>query len=233
MVRLDDGAGAARRTAAGRRLVRRPPSSPPRTGTGPGSYRDEVVRQDFRERLGSMEDYLAELGVRVELPRSPPSQSAAGLPAHPAHQPVQPDHPAAAAGGRERAADDPARSVLAVRAGDRFGDNGLVGRVPRAREGDVLHIDNFLLSCRVFARGIEQACLAAVLRHARDAGSAVVGDYRRTAKNGNVADLYPRNGFRHRRATTARTTTFRHDLLDIPAVPEHIRLTDRIGVDAA
>jgi predicted enzyme involved in methoxymalonyl-ACP biosynthesis len=142
--------------------------------------------------------------------------------------------------------DDPAALVLTIRSADRFGDNGLVGAILARRDQDGLHIDNFVLSCRVFSRGIEQACLATVLGYARDTGAgAVLGTYRRTAKNGIVADLFPRFGFERTEgdgeddgdgdgdgesvgaaSTTAATTSaFRHDLTVELEPPPHIRLT--------
>jgi predicted enzyme involved in methoxymalonyl-ACP biosynthesis len=96
------------------------------------------------------------------------------------------------------------------------------------RDGDDVHIDNFLLSCRVFSRNIEQACLAAVLRHARATGAkAVHGTYRATPKNGNVKDFYLRNGFTPVEAD-GTTATFRHDLAEIAEPPEHVRLTENL-----
>jgi FkbH-like protein len=128
---------------------------------------------------------------------------------------------------------DPSTSVLAIHASDRFGDNGLVGAVFTRRDGNAVHIDNFVLSCRVFSRGIEQACLSAVLRQARAAGAeAVFGGYRKTAKNGVVCDLLPRYGF-ERITDDGTTATFRHDLADITARPEHIRMTEDLGGDPA
>ena len=92
------------------------------------------------------------------------------------------------------------------------------------REDDVVRIENFLLSCRVFSRGIEQACLAEVLRQARDTGArAVLAGYRPTAKNGKVADLYPRHGFTPVEGPWPRS--FRHDLTELIEIPEHLALT--------
>jgi predicted enzyme involved in methoxymalonyl-ACP biosynthesis len=85
----------------------------------------------------------------------------------------------------------------------------------------------------VFARGIEQACLASVLHHAKSTGaSAVYGTYRATLKNGKVRDLYPRHGFTHH-STDGTSATFRHDLIDIIARPDHIQLTERVGGSVA
>lgn len=196
-------------------------------------YRDEVARQDFRESAGSIEGYLAGLGIEVELadagPEQVPRVSQLSLRTNQFNLTTRRLQPADVTA----LLDDPAARVLTVHSRDRFGDNGLVGVLFLRQGAGLTRIDNFLLSCRVFARGIEQTCLAAVLRHARATGvTAVVADYRRTAKNGIVAGLYPRHGFAAA-GEDGTTTTFRHDLLDIPAVPEHIRLTDRIGVDAA
>ncbi len=49
--------------------------------------------------------------------------------------------------------------VLRVRVSDRFGDYGLVGAMIARISGDVLHVDNLLLSCRVLGRGVEHAML--------------------------------------------------------------------------
>ena len=90
----------------------------------------------------------------------------------------------------------PDRLVLALRLKDRFTDHGLVGSLVAVREGDVLRIDSWLLSCRVFARTAEQFMLAAVARHALAQGAtAVTGEYVPSARNGVVADLYGRLGF--------------------------------------
>lgn len=196
-------------------------------------YRDELARQDFRRSFSSLTDYLAELAVEVELGEAGPEQvprvsqlSLRTNQFNPTTWRLQPRDVS-------DLLDDPYARVLTVRSRDRFGENGLVGALFLRRDGDLERIENFLLSCRVFGRGIEQACLAAVLRHARAGGaSAVLASYRPTAKNRIVADLWPRYGFTPL-VEDAGATTFRHDLHDIPAVPEHIRLTDRIGVDAA
>ena len=124
---------------------------------------------------------------------------------------------------RERL-DRPDTLVLAVHAADRFGDNGLVGAVFTHREDDAVHIDNFLLSCRVFARGVEQATLSALLRHAQQSGAtAVHGHYRRSAKNTKVRDFYPVHGFDTVYEDTGRAD-FRHDLTRIAPPPEHVQL---------
>jgi FkbH-like protein len=118
---------------------------------------------------------------------------------------------------------DPAAQVLAIYASDMFGDSGLVGAVFTRRDADVVQIVNFVLSCRVFSRGIEQACLASVLADARAAGaSAVLAGFRPSKKNAKVRDFYPDNGF-VLVSSDPRETVYRHDLAAIGAV-DHIEL---------
>ena len=87
--------------------------------------------------------------------------------------------------------------VLSLRLRDRFGDSGLVGvALMRYHEGEA-RLDSFLMSCRVLGRGVEQAFLDQCLAVARARGmTRAIGEYRKTAKNGMVADFYETNGFR-------------------------------------
>lgn len=188
-------------------------------------YRDELDRRDFLDSFASVEDYLRELGVRVRL--APLTEADVPRVAQLTLRTNQFNLTTVRLQPQQVRAllDDPDARTLTIRSADRFGDNGLVGAVLTHRDGDRVHIDNFLLSCRVFSRGIEQACLAAVLRHAAAAGAtAVTAAYRPTAKNGKVADFYPRNGFALvEDAPDGRV--FRHDLGAFPARPGHIELT--------
>jgi FkbH-like protein len=97
-------------------------------------------------------------------------------------------------------AEDPDALALAIRLTDRFGDNGLISVVlarPDAalRPGEWL-IDTWLMSCRVLGRKVEEATLQVLLEHASHQGvTALIGEYRPTARNGMVAEHYPRLGF--------------------------------------
>lgn len=79
---------------------------------------------------------------------------------------------------------------------DRFGDNGLVSVVLGTTEGRELHLDLWLMSCRVLKREMEIATLDCLVERAKDKGiTAIVGYYLPTAKNGMVADHYNKLGF--------------------------------------
>lgn len=88
---------------------------------------------------------------------------------------------------------------LQLRLTDRFGDNGIIaiviGRLVPDAAGDV-HLDTWLMSCRVLGRQVEQATMNVVAAEARRIGAArLIGEYRPTKKNGMVKDHYRRMGF--------------------------------------
>jgi len=80
---------------------------------------------------------------------------------------------------------------------DRFGDHGIVGvMICRQVERGTWEIDSWLISCRVLGRRLEFFMLNRVLQAAAEASiERIVGVYRPTAKNLQVADLYSRLGF--------------------------------------
>jgi FkbH-like protein len=87
--------------------------------------------------------------------------------------------------------------VLAFRLADRFGDHGLTATLIALHEGDALRVDSWLMSCRVFSRSAEQFILRALLAIAAERGAArIVGEYIPSPRNGVVADLWQRLGFR-------------------------------------
>lgn len=93
--------------------------------------------------------------------------------------------------------DDPRAFGVQLRLADRFGDNGIIAVViGRMIDVDTLHLDTWLMSCRVLGRRVEQATLAVVVARAGALGAKrIVGEYRPSPKNGMVADHYARLGF--------------------------------------
>ena len=96
----------------------------------------------------------------------------------------------------EEIAGDPRYIPIYGRLSDVFGDNGLVSVVIGRREGAALHVDLWVMSCRVLKRQMEDAMLDMLVVAARAAGvSKITGTYSRTPKNGMVADHYRNMGF--------------------------------------
>ena len=80
---------------------------------------------------------------------------------------------------------------------DKYGDNGVVSLIIGRIQTSVCHIDLWLMSCRVFKRGMEFAMLDEFVNQCR--GQKVVeirGYYFKTSKNKMVSKLYEKCGFK-------------------------------------
>lgn len=114
---------------------------------------------------------------------------------------------------------------------DKFGDNGVVsvviGRQGSMEEitayqrrepiltqnsgGEVLHLELWLMSCRVLKRDMEYAMMDSVVDACRDRGiGIIIGYYYPTAKNGMVRDFYGQMGFEKIAEADTGVSTWRY-----------------------
>ncbi len=109
---------------------------------------------------------------------------------------------------------------------DRFGDNGLISVVLGRREDEVLHLDLWLMSCRVLKRDVEIAMLDVLAERARSLGvSTILGYYLPTAKNMMVADHYQKLGF-ELVSSSAEASTWKLDLATHKPLNQHIKILE-------
>lgn len=80
---------------------------------------------------------------------------------------------------------------------DKFGDHGLISVVILDKQADrSLFVSEWLMSCRVLKRGMEEFIVNKILRTAAEHGfQKVIGEYIPTPKNAMVKDLYEKMGF--------------------------------------
>ena len=98
---------------------------------------------------------------------------------------------------RQEMDSDPAgHRILIAEVNDRFGEIGIVGVLVTSL-GIPWRITHFVLSCRVFGFGIEDAMLNAVKRWGGDGGVRIHAELVETPLNGPCRDVYARNGFSH------------------------------------
>lgn len=96
----------------------------------------------------------------------------------------------------ETIAQDPEHITLCGGLTDAFGNNGLISAIIGRRSHADLHIDLWIMSCRVLKRGMELAMLDTLVELCRDRGiSRIIGHYVPTSKNALVADHYKTLGF--------------------------------------
>lgn len=86
--------------------------------------------------------------------------------------------------------------TLCGRLTDKFGDNGVVSVVIGKKDGIKLHIDLWLMSCRVLKRDMEYAMLDSLVENAKEQNiEEIYGYYYKTKKNNMVRDLFSDFGF--------------------------------------
>ena len=113
----------------------------------------------------------------------------------------------------EAAANDPDCVTLYGKLADKFGDNGVVSVVIGRRRGEALHLELWIMSCRVLKRDMEFAMMDALAAKCRAMGvKTVYGYYYPTAKNGMVRDFYQLQGFTKLSEDTEGNTVWQLDL---------------------
>ncbi len=133
-------------------------------------YRQESERRDLRAAAPSFADFLRGLELNIEIAEAAPED----LPriAQLTKRTNQFNaNPLRFSEAELQAKLDAGARCLAVRAGDRFGDYGLVGAMLHGpADGDILPVELFLLSCRALGKGVERAMLIALGQRAFDLG---------------------------------------------------------------
>jgi FkbH-like protein len=113
---------------------------------------------------------------------------------------------------------------------DRFGENGLVSVVLGRLDGQLLHLDLWLMSCRVLKREMEIAMLDSIVERAKERHiESLAGYCLPTSKNGMVAGHYEKLGFSlvsKDKATGA--TTWLLDITNYAVRSRHIRILEPV-----
>lgn len=116
------------------------------------------------------------------------------------------------------------------RLADKFGDNGIVSVVIGRTEGTSLHIDLWLMSCRVLKREMEYAMLDRLVDICRKKGiSEIHGYYYKTAKNSMVKNLYSDFGFTKTNEDENENSAFVLDISGYTNKNKSINVTDNGG----
>lgn len=149
-----------------------------------GAYAEERERASARDAVGDMDAWLAHLGTRIVVePLSEANlQRAAQLLNKTNQMNLRTRRMDAESFARWAAA--PGRHAWTFRVGDRFGDSGLTGIASLSLSGGDAVVEDFVLSCRVMGRRVEEAMLAWLAKQARRLGAArLVLDYVATDRN--------------------------------------------------
>lgn len=159
-------------------------------------YQANASRQALQEKASDLPAYLRALGMVAEI------RPFDGFTAPRAYQLFQRSNQFNLTTIRyseaelKTVAEDPDCDTFTLRLQDRLGDNGIVLAVIARAQGEALHVDSLVMSCRVLGRRVEEATLDILAGLARGRGCRrLTGEYRPTAKNAMVAGFYPGLGF--------------------------------------
>ncbi len=96
---------------------------------------------------------------------------------------------------------------------DKFGDNGVVSVVIGHKNGEVLDMDLWIMSCRVLKRDMEFAMMDSLVCRAKEEGlKKIIGYYYPTAKNNMVREFYDLMGFKKISEDEQGNTVWEFDL---------------------
>lgn len=185
------------------------------------SYAAERQRRDLASTASSPDEWLAELGVKVQLDRL----NGADLPR--AAQLLNKTNQMNLRTRRLSEAEldawaaTPGRSLLTCRVADRFSDFGLTGIVSVEVRDGVAHVEDFLLSCRVMTRKVEETLLRAAAIEAQRLGAAsLVAEFIPTPRNAPMLSYMEQSGLAkegdHRFVLSVET---------VPAVPAGLEVS--------
>lgn len=126
----------------------------------------------------------------------------------------------------EAVAENPNYITLYGKLGDKFGDNGVVSMVIGRIDGqnhDELHMELWLMSCRVLKRDMEFAMMDELVEKAKARGiKKLVGYYYPTAKNAMVKDFYALQGFTKINEDQEGNTTWQFMIDDTYKKKQHV-----------
>jgi len=159
-------------------------------------YRESRTREAYRGSVGTLEDFLRGLGLRVEV--DVVGDDSIG-------RVVQLLAKTNQFNLTTRRHDETtlrqqvtsgAWRVYTMRVADRFGDFGLTGVAIVAPSPDVWHLDSFLMSCRVIGKSVETALLAHIAAEARASGaSALSAEFLDSGRNQVASTFLANHGF--------------------------------------
>lgn len=159
-------------------------------------YVAERKREELKASVGSLDDWLLSLGIRVQFaPLGPDNIVRATQLLNKTNQmnlSTRRLNEVELSGW----ASSPSHELWTISVGDKLGDAGLTGLLGIAFEHGVARIVDYVLSCRVMGRKVEETIVAFAIEraHAREA-EEVVATYLQTPKNKPCLGFWKSSGF--------------------------------------
>jgi FkbH-like protein len=174
----------------------------------PDQYREESQRELVRLQCSNVDEYLASLNMSITLERFNAfnlSRIAQLIQRSNQFNLTTRRYSEAACEAFMR--DESRYAPFTLTLSDKFGDYGLISVIVLKLGPEEIEIDEYLMSCRVLKRGVEDFAMNQIFALAASRGAERVrGRYIKTAKNAMVGNFYPGFGF-HKISETADGST--------------------------
>ena len=181
-------------------------------------YQENARRQKLQSKFENYEDYLKSLEMKGEIQRFIPMYMSRIAQLTNKSNQFNLTTKRYSQSEIEEVADNPKYITLYGKLGDKFGDNGVVSIVIGRIDGDnndELHMELWLMSCRVLKRDMEYAMMDELVEKAKAAGiKKIFGYYYPTAKNAMVKDFYALQGFEKIEEDEEGNTVWMYRLID-------------------
>lgn len=192
------------------------------------TYQSERKRRQAGENVGSMDEWMERLSLEVRVePLGPANLPRATQLLNKTNQMNL---------RTRRMTEDEFRGwgepenhhVLAFHVGDRFGDYGLTGIAGLVVDGDDAVIEDYLLSCRVMGRRVEQTMLHVLAQTARQAGARrLIAHPAETPRNHPCREFFASDS-----KMELGDGQYIWDLSQIYPEPGHVKITRQNGTTA-
>ena len=164
-----------------------------------GMYVTERRRAELKQEAGTLEEWLRSLSIVVTV--EPVNVANSARVVQLLNKTNQFNLSTRRVTGPERVAwaSRDGRRLWAFRVSDKFGDSGLTGIASVEREGSRARIEDFVLSCRVMGRKVEETMLHIAMQWARAAGlEELYAVYKPTPKNKPCVEFLRKSGLQAR-----------------------------------
>jgi FkbH-like protein len=159
-------------------------------------YAADKKREAARVDVGSLDDWLRTLDMRVHMRKLDRTDLARTTQLLNKTNQMNLTTRRVTEAELEAWAARPEHELWTLRVSDRFGDAGLTGVVSLAFSGDRAKVVDFVLSCRVMGRKVEETLAHVAVEASRRRGAArVEAEYLLTAKNKPCLEFWQRSGF--------------------------------------
>jgi FkbH-like protein len=159
-------------------------------------YAEEQQRERLKTQVGSLSEWLKGLGMKVKVePVGPTNLARATQLLNKTNQLNLTTRRLTEAELVEWAQGQ-GRAFWTISVSDRLGDAGLTGLLSVEREGDDARVVDFVLSCRVMGRKVEETLVHLAVASAAQLGAKrVVAEYLPTPKNKPCLSFWKQSGF--------------------------------------